>query len=83
MTLGGRMILGRPHPVNLLQYTWGLQRDWARTISYEAVTDIAKEYAGGYGLGLGERLTAIRNLVSISSASVTPMSSILDALSSR
>lgn len=60
-----------------------LQSCWVRTISYEAVPDIAKEHAGGYGLGLGERSAARRNLASIPWASVTPMPSILDALLSR
>lgn len=47
-----RMIQAGAHPVTWLQYMLELQRDWARTASYEAVTDIAKEHAGGYGLGL-------------------------------
>jgi hypothetical protein len=29
-----------------------LQRDWARTGTYVDVTGIAKEHAGGYGLGI-------------------------------
>jgi hypothetical protein len=47
------------------------------------VPDIAKEHAGGYGLGLGEMSATRHNLASIPWASVTPMPSILDALLSR
>jgi hypothetical protein len=35
-----------------LQYLLELQRDWARTETYELTTGIAKEHGGGYGLGI-------------------------------
>lgn len=47
-----RMIQAGAQPITWLQYMLELQRDWARTGTYKAVTDIAKEHGGGYGLGL-------------------------------
>lgn len=47
-----RMIQAGAKPVTWLQYMLELQRDWARTETYVDVTTIAKEHAGGYGLGL-------------------------------
>ncbi|MBB3060089.1 hydrolase [Microbulbifer rhizosphaerae] len=47
-----RMIQAGAHPVTWVQYLLELQRDWARGETYAAVTDIAKEHAGGYGLGI-------------------------------
>lgn len=47
-----RMIQGGAQPVTWLQYMLELQRDWARGETYDAVTKIAKEHAGGYGLGI-------------------------------
>lgn len=35
-----------------LQYLLELQRDWARTDTYELTTGIAKTYGGAYGFGL-------------------------------
>ena len=35
-----------------LQYMLELQRDWARTETYDLTTGIAKKYAGGYGIGI-------------------------------
>jgi hypothetical protein len=35
-----------------LQYLLELQRDWARTGSYEMTTGIAKRLGGGYGIGI-------------------------------
>jgi len=29
-----------------------LQRDWARTESYDSTTGVAKRFAGSYGLGI-------------------------------
>jgi nicotinamidase-related amidase len=39
-------------PMTSLQYLLELQRDWARTETYEATTGVAKAYGGAYGLGL-------------------------------
>ena len=47
-----RMIQAGAKPITWIQYMLELQRDWARTGTYEAVTGIAKEHAGGYGLGI-------------------------------
>lgn len=47
-----RMIQAGAKPITWLQYMLELQRDWARTDTYEAVTNIAKKHAGGYGLGI-------------------------------
>jgi hypothetical protein len=35
-----------------VQYLLELQRDWARSETYELTTDIAKKVGGAYGLGL-------------------------------
>lgn len=47
-----RMIQAGAVPITWLQYLLELQRDWARDETYTAVTDIAKEHGGGYGLGI-------------------------------
>ena len=47
-----RMIQAGAHPITWLQYMLELQRDWARGETYNAVTKIAADHAGGYGLGL-------------------------------
>ena len=40
-------------PVTWLQVMLELQRDWARTSTYEAVMNICQQHAGAYGLGIG------------------------------
>jgi nicotinamidase-related amidase len=47
-----RMVQAGAKPVTWLQYMLELQRDWARTDTYNVVTSIAKEHGGGYGLGI-------------------------------
>lgn len=47
-----RMIQAGARPMTALQYLLELQRDWARTETYESTTGIAKVYGGAYGLGL-------------------------------
>jgi nicotinamidase-related amidase len=47
-----RMSQAGVRPMTSLQYLLELQRDWARTDTYESTTGIAKIYGGGYGLGL-------------------------------
>lgn len=47
-----RMVQAGAHPVTWLQYMLELQRDWARGETYAAVMKVAKEHAGGYGLGV-------------------------------
>jgi len=47
-----RMVQAGARPITWIQYMLELQRDWARGETYAAVTGIAKEHAGGYGLGI-------------------------------
>lgn len=47
-----RMVHAGVKPVTSVQYLLELQRDWARTESYVAVTDLMKKYGAGYGLGI-------------------------------
>ncbi len=47
-----RMIQAGARPVTSLQYLLELQRDWARTDTYEMTTGIARKFGGAYGLGI-------------------------------
>ncbi len=47
-----RMIQAGAMPVTWLQVLLEYQRDWARQDTYAAVTNLAKEHAGAYGLGI-------------------------------
>ncbi len=47
-----RMVQAGVRPMTSLQYLLELQRDWARTETYEMTTGIAKLYGGSYGLGI-------------------------------
>ncbi|MBU3864860.1 hydrolase [Streptomyces sp. 4503] len=47
-----RMVQGGAVPVTWLQVLLEFQRDWARTGTYEAATNVVKEHGGAYGLGL-------------------------------
>ena len=47
-----RMLQAGAAPMTSLQYLLELQRDWARTETYESTTGIAKVYGGAYGLGV-------------------------------
>lgn len=47
-----RMIQLGAKPMSSLQYLLELQRDWARTGSYESTTGIARKWGGAYGLGV-------------------------------
>ncbi len=47
-----RMIQAGAKPMTSLQYLLELQRDWARSETYEAVTQLAVRFGGGYGLGI-------------------------------
>lgn len=47
-----RMIQAGAVPVTWLQVLLEWQRDWARQETYDAVMNVAKEHAGGYGLGI-------------------------------
>lgn len=47
-----RMLQAGARPLTSLQYLLELQRDWARSQTYELTTGIAKVHGGGYGLGI-------------------------------
>ena len=47
-----RMVQAGVRPMTSLQYLLELQRDWARTETYEMTTGIAKRLGGSYGLGI-------------------------------
>lgn len=47
-----RMVQAGVRPMTALQYMLELQRDWARTDTYELTTGIARQYGGAYGLGI-------------------------------
>ncbi|HEY8978948.1 MAG TPA: hydrolase [Streptomyces sp.] len=47
-----RMIQGGAVPVTWVQVLLELQRDWARGETYGPVTELVKEHAGTYGLGI-------------------------------
>jgi nicotinamidase-related amidase len=47
-----RMIQAGIRPMTSLQYLLELQRDWARSESYEKTVNNAIQFGGGYGLGL-------------------------------
>ncbi|KSB90611.1 hydrolase [Caulobacter vibrioides] len=47
-----RMVQAGARPITALQYLLEMQRDWARTETYDMTTGIAKTYGGGYGLGI-------------------------------
>jgi nicotinamidase-related amidase len=47
-----RMIQLGAVPMTSVQYLLEMQRDWARTETYDAVTGLARNFAGAYGLGI-------------------------------
>jgi nicotinamidase-related amidase len=47
-----RMVQAGVRPITSLQYLLELQRDWARTETYDMTTGIAKKFGGSYGLGI-------------------------------
>jgi nicotinamidase-related amidase len=47
-----RMVQAGARPMTSLQYMLELQRDWARSETYDLTTGIAKHYGGAYGLGI-------------------------------
>lgn len=47
-----RMIQAGVRPMTSLQYLLELQRDWARTETYDLTTGIARKFGGAYGLGV-------------------------------
>ena len=47
-----RMVQAGARPMTSLQYLLELQRDWARSETYNEVTRLAATYGGAYGLGI-------------------------------
>jgi len=47
-----RMVQAGVRPMTSLQYLLELQRDWARSDTYELTTGIARTFGGAYGLGV-------------------------------
>jgi len=47
-----RMVQVGAHPITSMQYLLELQRDWARSETYKATTDLVKKYGGAYGIGI-------------------------------
>ncbi|MDR2336296.1 MAG: hydrolase [Burkholderiaceae bacterium] len=47
-----RMVQAGARPITSLQYLLELQRDWARTSTYDMTTGIAKKFGGAYGIGI-------------------------------
>ena len=47
-----RMIQAGVKPITATQYVLELQRDWARTETYNAVVGLFVKYGGAYGIGL-------------------------------
>lgn len=47
-----RMVQAGARPITWMQYLLELQRDWARTETYDATTTVAKDHGGAYGIGV-------------------------------
>lgn len=47
-----RMVQAGVRPMTSLQYLLELQRDWARTATYDMTTGIARKWGGAYGIGI-------------------------------
>ncbi|ETF02188.1 hydrolase [Advenella kashmirensis W13003] len=47
-----RIVQAGGRPMTSLQYLLELQRDWARTETYDLTTGIARKVGGGYGIGI-------------------------------
>ncbi|QGZ40481.1 nicotinamidase-related amidase [Pseudoduganella flava] len=56
-----RMIQAGVVPVTWQQVMLEWQRDWARKETYDAVTGIAKEHSGAYGMGIDYAYTMVHN----------------------
>ena len=54
-----RMVQAGARPMTSLQYLLELQRDWARTETYEATTGLARTFAGAYGIGVAYAKTML------------------------
>jgi nicotinamidase-related amidase len=47
-----RTVQAGARPMTSLQYLLELQRDWARTETYDATTGLARTFGGAYGIGI-------------------------------
>jgi nicotinamidase-related amidase len=47
-----RVVQAGARPMTSLQYLLELQRDWARSETYDATTGLARAFGGAYGLGV-------------------------------
>lgn len=47
-----RMIQAGAQPMTSIQYALELQRDWARSATYDAINGLMKKYGGAYGTGI-------------------------------
>lgn len=47
-----RVVQAGARPMTSLQYLLELQRDWARSETYDATTGLARQFGGAYGLGI-------------------------------
>jgi nicotinamidase-related amidase len=47
-----RMVQAGARPMTSLHYLLELQRDWARTETYDSVVNLVEDLGGTYGLGL-------------------------------
>lgn len=47
-----RMLKAGAIPMTSTQYVLELQRDWGRSATYQAVTDLFKDFGGAYGIGI-------------------------------
>jgi nicotinamidase-related amidase len=47
-----RMVQAGARPMTSVQYLLELQRDWARSETYDATTGLARTFGGAYGLGI-------------------------------
>jgi nicotinamidase-related amidase len=54
-----RLVQAGAVPVTWLQVLLEWQRDWARKDTYDAVTGLAREHAGAYGIGIDYAVTHV------------------------
>ena len=54
-----RMVQAGARPMTSLQYLLELQRDWARTETYDATTSLARTFGGAYGIGVAYAKTML------------------------
>ena len=54
-----RVVQAGARPMTSLQYLLELQRDWARTETYDATTGLARAFGGAYGIGVAYAKTML------------------------